>query len=49
MFQANVAMIYVDPNGLCTGYNDVFTRIDKFRRHYAANSLGEGFVDQIIR
>jgi quercetin dioxygenase-like cupin family protein len=49
MFQVNGAMIYVDPDGRCLGYDDVFTRIDKCRRHYAANGLGEGYVDQFIR
>jgi hypothetical protein len=49
MFQVNGAMIYVDPDGRCTGFDDVFTRIDKCRRHYAANGLGEGYIDQFIR
>jgi hypothetical protein len=42
-------MIYVDPQGHCTGFDDVFTRIDKCRKHYAANGLGAGYVDQFIR
>ncbi|MFM7024687.1 MAG: cupin domain-containing protein [Limnohabitans sp.] len=49
LFQVNGAMIYVDPDGNCTGYDDVFTRIAKCRAHYAANGLGEGYVDQFIR
>jgi quercetin dioxygenase-like cupin family protein len=49
MFQVNGAMIYVDPDGNCTGYDDVFTRIDKCRAHYLAVGLGEGYVDQFIR
>ena len=49
LFQVNGAMIYVDPDGRCTGYDDVFTRIDKCRRHYAANGLGEGYIDRFIR
>ena len=49
MFQVNGAMIYVDPDGRCTGFDDVFTRIDKCRRHYAAVGLGEGYIDQFIR
>jgi hypothetical protein len=48
-FQVNGAMIYVDPQGHCTGFDDVFTRIDKCRKHYAANGLGAGYVDQFIR
>jgi 2,4'-dihydroxyacetophenone dioxygenase len=31
------------------GYDDVFTRIDKCRAHYARNGLGEGYVDQFIQ
>jgi hypothetical protein len=49
LFQVNGAMIYVDPDGVCTGFDDVFTRIDKCRAHYARVGLGEGFVDQFIR
>ena len=49
LFQVNGAMIYVDPDGNCTGYDDVFTRIDKCRTHYTAIGLGEGYVDQFIR
>ena len=49
MFQVNGAMIYVDPDGAVTGFDDVFTRIDKCRRHYASNGLGAAYVDQFIR
>lgn len=49
LFQVNGAMIYVDPDGNTTGYDDVFTRIAKCRRHYESNGLGSGFVDQFIR
>ena len=49
LFQVNGAMIYVDPDGKNVGYDDVFTRIDKCRAHYARNGLGEGYVDQFIR
>ena len=35
LFQVNGAMIYVDPDGKATGFDDVFTRIDKCRAHYA--------------
>ena len=49
MFQVNGAMIYVDPEGRTTGYDDVFTRIDKCRAHYAKNGLGVNYIDQFIR
>jgi len=43
------AMIYVDAEGRQTGYEDVWTKIDMCRAHYAANGLGAGFVDQFVR
>lgn len=49
LFQVNGAMIYVDPDGNNTGYDDVFTRIAKCRAHYEQVGLGGGFVDQFIR
>lgn len=49
MFQVNGAMIYVDPDGACVGYDDVFTRIEKCRAHYVQNGLGENYVDQFVR
>jgi hypothetical protein len=48
-FQVNGAMIYVDPDGRNTGYDDVFTRIDKCRTHYAAIGLGADYVDRFVR
>ncbi len=49
MFQVNGAMITVDPDGNTVGYDDVFTRIDKCRAHYAKNGLGADYIDQFIR
>ena len=49
LFQVNGAMIYVDPDGAVLGYEDVFTKIDLCRRHFAATGLGESFVEQFIR
>ena len=48
-FQVNGVMIYTDPWGAVTGYEDVFTKIDMCRKHYREAGLGEGFVDQFIR
>jgi 2,4'-dihydroxyacetophenone dioxygenase len=45
----NGAMIYVDPDGKVQGYEDVFTKIDLCRRHFAAVGLGESYVDQFLR
>ena len=40
---------YVDPDGKTVGFDDVFTRIDKCRAHYAKNGLGADYIDQFIR
>ena len=48
-FQVNGAMIYCDPDGNSTGFDDVFTRIAKCREHYIKVGLGEEYVDQFIR
>ena len=49
MFQVNGAMIYVDPDGGVLGYEDVFTKIDMCRTHFAACGLGEDYVKIFIR
>jgi len=49
LFQVTGSLIYVDPQGRATGYDDVFTRIEKARAHYAAVGLGADYVDQFIR
>ncbi len=48
-FQVNGVMLYVDPVGNVLGYEDVFTKIDMCREHYAAVGLGADYVDQFIR
>lgn len=49
LFQVNGVMYYVDPWGEHTGFEDVFTKIDMCRKHYAACGLGSDYVDQFIR
>lgn len=49
LFQVNGVMSYVDPWGKPTGYEDVFTKIELCRKHYAACGLGADYVDQFIR
>lgn len=49
LFQVNGVMSYVDPWGEPTGYEDVFTKIDMCRRHYAEVGLGEAYVDAFVR
>ncbi|WP_413992678.1 2,4'-dihydroxyacetophenone dioxygenase family protein [Labrys okinawensis] len=49
LFHITGAMIYVDPWGKVTGFEDVFTKIDMCRAHYTTNGLGADYVDQFIR
>jgi len=48
-FNISGAMIYLDVAGQQTGYEDVFTKIELCRAHYAANGLGATYVDQFVR
>ena len=49
LFQVNGVMCYVDPWGAVLGYEDVFTKIDMCRRHFAASGLGEDYVERFLR
>jgi hypothetical protein len=49
LFNVKGAMIYLDEHGDVSGYEDVFSKIDMCRAHYAANGLGGDFVNQFIR
>jgi quercetin dioxygenase-like cupin family protein len=49
LFTVNAAMIYVDPWGETTGYEDVFTKIELCRSHYEEVGLGADYVEQFIR
>ena len=48
-FNISGAMIYLDESGKHIGYEDVFTKIEMCRAHYAANGLGADYVDQFMR
>lgn len=48
-FNIGGAMIYLDADGRQTGYEDVFTKIDMCRAHYAAVGLGTAYVEQFVR
>jgi quercetin dioxygenase-like cupin family protein len=48
-FNITGAMIYLDEAGTQIGYEDVWTKIELCRAHYAAVGLGADFVDQFIR
>ena len=49
LFHVTGSMIYMDPHGNVTGYEDVFTKIEACRRHYEAIGLGGDYVRQFIR
>ena len=48
-FNIHGAMVYVDEEGRHTGYEDVFTKIEMCRKHYADCGLGADFVQQFVR
>jgi 2,4'-dihydroxyacetophenone dioxygenase len=49
LFQVNGVMVYVDPWGEPLGIEDVFTKIDLCRAHYAQVGLGADYVDRFVR
>lgn len=49
LFHVCAALIYFDDNHQPCGHDDVHTKIALCRKHYAANGLGESFVDQFVR
>ena len=49
LFHITGVMIYVDPWGAQTGYEDVFTKIEMCRKHYEAVGLGADYVDAFVR
>ena len=48
-FNISGCMYYVDEAGHSTGYEDVFTKIDRCRAHYTAVGLGSDYVEQFVR
>ena len=49
LFNIHGAMVYVDAQGRQAGYEDVFTKIEMCRRHYAECGLGSAYVDRFVR
>jgi 2,4'-dihydroxyacetophenone dioxygenase len=49
LFTVHGALMYVDPEGNSLGYDDVFTRIEKYRAHFEAVGLGGDYVKQFMR
>jgi 2,4'-dihydroxyacetophenone dioxygenase len=48
-FNISGAMIYLDEHGRQSGYEDVWTKIELCRGHYAACGLTAHYVEQFIR
>ncbi|MGE0136938.1 MAG: 2,4'-dihydroxyacetophenone dioxygenase family protein [Ilumatobacteraceae bacterium] len=49
LFHVTGALVYVDPDGRATGYEDVFTKLQLARDHYAAVGLGAAHADHFVR
>ena len=49
LFHVTGTYVYVDPDGAATGYEDVFTKIENARRHYAEVGLGAERVEEFTR
>ena len=49
LFHVTGGYVYVDPDGVALGYEDVFTKLENARRHYAAIGLGADFAASITR
>ncbi|HET6619473.1 MAG TPA: 2,4'-dihydroxyacetophenone dioxygenase family protein [Dongiaceae bacterium] len=48
-FVTRGALIYTDNRGQQIGFEDVFTRLARFRRHVAENGLDPAFIERMIR
>lgn len=49
LFHATGSYVYIDQEGRAIGYEDVFTKIEHCRRHYAEIGLGADFVRRFMR
>lgn len=49
LFIVTGALVYVDPEGRATGYEDTFTKLELARRHYDDVGLGADFADRFVR
>ena len=49
MFHVTGAYIYVDPDGIPVGVEDVFSKLEAAREHYESVGLGADFANQFIR
>ena len=48
-FVTRGALIYTDEGGRQIGFEDVFTRLERFRRHVTENGLDPAVIERMIR
>ena len=49
LFHVTGSLLYCDPEGKVVGAEDVFTKLELAKKHYAKVGLGEDFVQQFVR
>lgn len=49
LFHVTGGYVYVDPQGQAEGYEDVFTKLDAARRHFAATGRDEAELRALMR
>jgi 2,4'-dihydroxyacetophenone dioxygenase len=49
LFHVTGSLLYCDPDGTVVGAEDVFTKLELAKKHYADVGLGEDFVKQFVR
>jgi len=49
LFHVTGTLVYENEQGVVTGYDDVFTKLEKAKKWYKACGLGEEFVQQFVR
>jgi quercetin dioxygenase-like cupin family protein len=49
LFHVSGALIYVNEQGVATHYDDVHTKIELARKHFAQVGLGADYVEQFVR
>jgi hypothetical protein len=49
LFHVTGSLLYVDPEtGAVTGFDDVFTKLEKARKWYEECGLGRDYVEQFV-
>jgi hypothetical protein len=49
LFHVTGSLLYCDPEGNVVGAEDVFTKLELAKKHYASIGLGEDYVQQFVR